>query len=183
MHNLQGWSAVLYSGAEGRRRSHRVWPQLPWELFLPPRVLTAPMLCNSGRGTMRPRVKHESRYRLSSVNTVKESITNSNRPEVELEWVNVSICFPGFGSRIAKKGMFIFFSFPRYTRAICHLQCIAYWFFFPPAPSISQALIRQHMSHKKKRIRMLMARSLDPGRLARARRLCCCVLGAPPHFH
>lgn len=83
-------------------------------------------------------------------------------------------------SRIAKKAMFIFFSFSRYTCTICHLQCIAYWFFSPRAPSISQALIRQHMSHREKHIRMLMARSLDPGRLVRAQD---CVAAYCVHCH
>lgn len=32
------------------------------------------------------------------VNTVKECITNSNGPQVLLEWVNVRICYPGFGA-------------------------------------------------------------------------------------
>lgn len=143
--NVTSKTVVWYAGIKdtglnwrvGGRGGPQVWPQLPREVFVPPRVLTALRLRNSGRGTVHPRVKHESSYRLSSVNTVKESITNSNRPEVLLEWLNVSICFPGFWSRIAKKGMFIFFSSPQYTCTICHLQCVAYWFFPPqPPPSV-----------------------------------------------
>lgn len=59
-------------------------------------VFTALQLCNPGRGNIHPRVNGESSYWLSSVNTVKECITNSNGPEVLLEWVNVRIYSPGF---------------------------------------------------------------------------------------
>lgn len=61
-------------------------------------AFTALQLPNPGGGSVHPRVNHESSYWLSSVNTVKECITNSNGPQVLLEWVNVRIYSPGFGA-------------------------------------------------------------------------------------
>lgn len=140
--NVTSKTVVWYAGIKDTGLNWRGGAAvLRFDHSFPEKCLSLPgsalRLRNSGRGTVHPRVKHESSYRLSSVNTVKESITNSNRPEVLLEWLNVSICFPGFWSRIAKKGMFIFFSSPQYTCTICHLQCVAYRFFPPqPPPSV-----------------------------------------------
>lgn len=66
-------------------------------------TFTALQLCNPGGGHIQPRVNRESSYWLSSVNTVKECITNSNGPQVVLEWVNVRIYSPGFEAEQLKR--------------------------------------------------------------------------------
>lgn len=127
-------------------------------------ALSAPWLRNPGRYNIQFIVNTESSHWLSSVNTVKKCIKNSNEFQVLLEWVNVRIYSLGFGPWIAKKGMFIFLSSflfsPPCTCTILHLQCIVYW--FSPAPLYQSGFNKTtHVAFKKKSIRMLMVCSTD----------------------